>query len=646
MRIDGDPREALLFGAREFVQFDAISGVRDGSVRAYVLATKEGLYAAILSTETGGAFGIPTGVQAEANPSGAAAPGIVARAMGSGDPARALWGDWMALRVQGPKSAIFVLTAGGEMTSLGEDSLPSGLSDLSWVVAGSRFGHTWAGEWMIPWSLLGLHPGEEFRVSALRGRKLVAGGSSLEVLNASSPEASSGRWGGEGVPVAVPSAPIVPLSAPRALRPYEVRPCVPAENGIPACEDDVPAGEVATAWLELPPSTEPAQVEITGASGPVESFRVDFWWQAGRREEQDALFRARVSAGGGDVLVAERLFPLGPEGVAPSAWPVRVYLRTRVPRGATPGPLSMEIRVRQGGRLIGTLPWRVRVAPVLPPTRRMAGIYYGERDFGRWAADLADMAAHGLNAVSCPASGAEATGRFVTEAAKAGLDGSFLMDPGAPRGDDSWAYVADEPASQEAVERARTRAADLKARGYRTWAALAWPNSLPLAKDLDQASLAPNLLALDGAGEFAKGHWVYFQGLREDPLRNRVAAGLLSFARGLSGFWVFCYDQGDARDTDWSHPFLRHDACVENGPRGERIQTVEWEALREGIVDARLREALGEKIYAADAAFPAVAAVLRGEDWRADAPLWEAQAYRRALLESWERIRGLSGGRP
>jgi hypothetical protein len=43
VRLDGDPREAFLLGAEELVQIDAISGHRDGSVRAYALATKEGL---------------------------------------------------------------------------------------------------------------------------------------------------------------------------------------------------------------------------------------------------------------------------------------------------------------------------------------------------------------------------------------------------------------------------------------------------------------------------------------------------------------------------------------------------------------------------------------------------------------------------
>jgi hypothetical protein len=103
----------------------------------------------------------------------------------------------------------------------------------------------------------------------------------------------------------------------------------------------------------------------------------------------------------------------------------------------------------------------------------------------------------------------------------------------------------------------------------------------------------------------------------------------------MSGLWVFCYASGDEGETDWTHAFIRHDACVENGPGGGRIPTVHWEALREGILDSRLREALGDGVHFVDAKFPQLQPVLKGEYWRLDKDTWDAEVYRSALVMQW-----------
>jgi hypothetical protein len=713
VRIDGDPREALLLGALALPEFDAISGGRDGSVRAYALATEEGLYVALLSTELPGThllvvpsptapvpaaepqlppspkpqggtkrdfLGPPVQIgtasaagasrtedtpPAQASPDarhpeflgppvrigGAAADGvgpIVGQGASSvgrppqrqasdwrATPDAALAGDWMAVRIQGPLSVLFLLTPSGATVSAGENGTASTLSDLGWMAAGSTFGHTWAGEWLLPWKTLGLAPGASFRLSALRGRKVVAQGSALEVLSTSSQEQAGGRWGGDGVPLSVPSLFSRPAPVPRALRTYEVAPFVPPSGDFAACEDAAPAGEVVTAWLELPPSRTPQRVSVEGSKGETEVFRVDFWWQAGTREEQDALFPARVAAGAGDLLVAERLFLQPASGFEPSPWPTRVYLRGRLPKDVPADLLERRIVIQDGGRQVASLSWRIHVAPPLPATRRMAGAYYSETRPERWAPDFADMADHGLVAVTCPVGVSPSAGRFVELAKSAGLEGAYLLEPGESIPAGSWAYVTDEPSTTADVRAARDRALRLHRMGYRTWGALAWPVSLELARDLDAAAFAPNLLELAGREGLTAGRGMYFQGLREDPLANRVAAGLLSFAQGLSGFWVFCYASGAEGATDWAHPFLRHDALVENGTAGARVPTVEWEALREGILDARLREALGPKVSAVDARFPQVAEVLAGRDWLLVPRRWDPAAYRAALVGAW-----------
>ena len=97
--IDGDPREAFLLGAAPIAQYDAISGHRDGSVRAYALATKDGLYVAVLSTEPHAGAKLVTVLGAK--------PGDLAL------------GDWMAVKVKAGKVVrIFVLAPDGQHACL------------------------------------------------------------------------------------------------------------------------------------------------------------------------------------------------------------------------------------------------------------------------------------------------------------------------------------------------------------------------------------------------------------------------------------------------------------------------------------------------------------------------------------------------
>jgi hypothetical protein len=486
--------------------------------------------------------------------------------------------------------------------------------------------------------------GERFQLEVLRGRKLVAGRSALELVSGISPGSSASRWGGAGLPFSVPMAYGTKLAAPRALAPFEVHGCVPPGSARAACEDAVPAGEVATAWVELPPSDEPTRVEVKGPLAAAEVFLVDFWWQAGTREEQDALIPARVAAGMGDVLVAERLFPQAQAGIPRRPWPTRVYLRCRVSREAPPGTQGSKILVTQGGRPVGTVAWGVTVAPPLPPTRRVAGLYYSEKNPSRWNSDLADMAAHGFNAATCYAQGEVAWKAFGAAAGGLAMDGRFAMDSSgieAPPG--AWAYTVDEPATEAALSMTRQRAAAVRSRGFKAWTALCWPNSLALARDLDGYALSPGLVAVAAERGMSRDRWTYIQGLREAPAYNRLMAGVFSHAGGMSGLWVFCYASGDEAETDWTHAFYRHDACVENGPGGARIPTVHWEALREGVLDSRLREALGEGVRDLDARFPELRPVLEGEYWRLPVDAWDFEAYRKALIQQWT-LAAMPGG--
>jgi hypothetical protein len=268
-------------------------------------------------------------------------------------------------------------------------------------------------------------------------------------------------------------------------------------------------------------------------------------------------------------------------------------------------------------------------------------MYYLEKDSSRWAADLADLADHGFNAATCYARGDAAWRAFGAVAKSSAMDGSFVMDAsGVEAVPGAWAYTVDEPATEAALGTTRERAAALRSRGFKAWTALCWPNSLALARDLDGYALSPGLVSVAVERGLSKDRWTYIQGLRENPAYNRLMAGVFSHAGGMSGLWVFCYASGDEAETDWTHAFIRHDACVENGPGGARIPTVHWEALREGILDSRLREALGEGVLDLEAGFPELRPVLEGKYWRLLVDAWDFEAYRKALVRQWARAAG------
>ncbi len=619
VRVDGDPREAFLLGARPLPMSDAVTGRPDGSVRAYALGTREGLYVAVLSTEPDGGRGL-------------------LRPLPWGAPEEWVLGDWVAVRLgEGAGTRLFMMVPGGMRTVLGEDGRPVEGPTLEWQGAESVFGRTWAGEWLIPWASVPEVAGG-FRLEVLRGRKVRADGVAQESLAHGSPGPASWRWGGDGLAFAVPMLFPPAPTRPRALASYDVRPFIPAGEGAKEAVAAAPAGQEVTAWLEVPPGEGKVTVSVGPGLERLGLFRLDFWWQAGRREEIDALFPVRVAAGMGDVLVGERLFPEPKEGFQPDGMPQRFVVKGRVRAGAKPGTLLVPIRIERGGHVLGEIPWKVKVAPALPPPSRLVGAYYLDPKESHWGPDLRDLAGHGLTAVTCPARDTAGWRRFQEEAERAGLDGRWALHPGAiPAGEKGWAYVADEPATVEAIEGARKRALEQEARGLKPWAALAWPNSLSLAAVLDGVAVPPNLVR-QVPGLPSAQRWVYVQGLREDPFYNRVWAGLLARAPGVGGLWVFCYaPPGNREADDWAGPMIRYDALVDPDGKGGRLDTVQFEALREGTVDGRLLDALGSRAEAVLERFPGAQAAVKGEYWRARDRGWSFEELRQALVTAWAR---------
>lgn len=616
--IDGNPREAFLLGARFFPMHGSVTGLEDGSVKAYLLAVPDGLYVAVLSTEPDGGKGL-------------------LRPMPWAPPGEAVLCDWMAVRLGPPESAVLLLLGpGGYKGAM--DRRGTVIDPGSWKGESSIFGCTWAGEWLIPWGTLGVRPGGTLQMEVLRGRKIKRGKMSQEDRSQVSPLPGNGRWGGDGLRIKIPKAFPSRLRRAVALSNYEVRPFVPESDFRSACCDAAPAGEIATAWLEVPAGKN---VRITVGKGveKAEIFRLDFWWQAGKTVQRGSLIPSRVARGAGDVFVGERLFPMPENGFKGNTCPMRIYVRGRVPRDACnlgKQEIEVPIKVSIDGKDVGNLTWNISISPALPDSRRLAGLYYMERNRDRWQSDLKDMRAHGVNAATCPGRTNGEWKLFQATAEKSGIDGKFALHPDCvPKGEEAWGYVTDEPATASAISRAEKRAAELRKRGLKTWAALAWPNSFSLDSVLDGIAVPPGM---EGEAEAfsCSRRWVYFQGLREDPFYNRVWASLLSRAPGLDGFWVFCYAPSrDRGDDDWRHPIIRYDALVDPDGRGGRLQTVQWEALRDGIVDGRLIDALGPEARRVLGRFPGAVEALHGRYWKAKDRGWSFEELRTALVDAW-----------
>ncbi len=629
VHIDGNPREAFLLGALFFPMHSAITGKTDGSVKTYVLAVRKGLYVAVLSTEPDGGRGLLMPLPWTS-------------------PAEAVLCDWMAVRIGPPKSAVlFILGPGGYRGAM--DARGRKVKSGTWSGASSIFGRTWAGEWLIPWKTLNAGAGGILRLQVLRGRKTKRGRYSQEDLAQLSSGPASGRWGGDGILVKIPRSFPASLSRPEALSNYEVRPFVPPDKGRAVCRAAAPAGEVVTAWIEIPSGDGKVQVKVGKGLNNVKVFRLDFWWQAGRRVAIDSLFPSLVAQGLGDVFVGERLFPQPAKGFKDGEYPMRIYVRGKIPLNTFKpgrGTLDIPIDAIEDGKPADRLWWKIEVAPALPTLKRLAGLYYLERDQERWAKDLSDIAAHGITAVTCPSRDVKGWKAFQAATEAAGLDGRWALHPDCvPPGEKAWGYVTDEPATRTAIAEAGRRARTLRARGLKTWGALAWPNSLCLDDVLDGIAVPPNLVR-EAASLSCQRKWVYVQGLRENPFYNRVWVSLLARAPGLDGFWVFCYAPGSKRPVnDWRGPIIRYDALVDPDGAGGRLQTVQWEALREGILDGRLIDALGPEARKILGRFPGALDAMHGKYWKAENRGWSFAKLRKALVDAWaEKNSSVVGG--
>lgn len=578
--VDGDPREALLQGAEFVPLFDPVTGARDGSLRGYAAAVPDGFYVALLSTE----------------PMGAKLVRAASNAAGSD----LLLGEWMAVKVRTGtgRALLFAQLPDGRAVALDEDGRAAATPASAWACAGKLFGFTWAGEWLLPWDTLGLAPGGPFAMEIMRGRKRSTKSATMEVLSRATPGTGASRFGGNGVPMKVPAS--YPPRTPglHGLAPFTVAPFIPSEEHVETCESSVPAGEVATAWLEWRGEGRDLEVEAIAEGGvqctPAPEVHVlDFWWQAGRRVETDGFFPARVAAGEGDVFVADRLFPQAAGARCREGEALRYVVTWRVPENIQPGTVPFALVMRRAGQIVSKIPWRIAVTEPLPGPSFLAGIYYLTKDESRWEADLADIADHGFTAVTCPAADQPGWERFKALARKHGLDGCFALraDALTPEPGD-WAYVWDEPSSLAALAGAEARAEVLENRGWKTWAALCWEPVGRLPQLLDGCAFAHNLLDAPATPRPEGAFWTYIQGLREDPSYNRGWMGREAVKRGLSGVWVFCYrPEPEGTGDDWKEPPIRYDSCVAPGPAGRSLSTVAWEALRQGILEGRLLRA-------------------------------------------------------
>jgi hypothetical protein len=179
-------------------------------------------------------------------------------------------------------------------------------------------------------------------------------------------------------------------------------------------------------------------------------------------------------------------------------------------------------------------------------------------------------------------------------------------------------YAVDEPARQtkeyalkyygfeDPIEVCRLWFEAIRAGGGYTTSAVyhtevgGWPILGPLCDVpiYSLGSIYPGLSPQDLIGEMNRGRtkqaWYYWQCWTENPLENRLLAGLYLCKSGLSGVmpWDYMGYAGDPYD-DFDGP--GKDMCLAYPSQEGPVPTLAWEAYREGVDDCRYYAAVKER---------------------------------------------------
>jgi hypothetical protein len=315
------------------------------------------------------------------------------------------------------------------------------------------------------------------------------------------------------------------------------------------------------------------------------------------------------------------------------------WLTVRVPDQLPPGRYRGNVTVSPSDAAAVQIPLQVDVLPfVLAPSRKKQGIWfkaerrtatreYVERDVYRRL--LEDVRAHGMQFVTIRGRGMGIAEDVLTIHEAAGMRGltiwsswfpSAVADFGPLRENLETAVrrhgyqqlyfqATDEPNSEEQIALARTYFSKVKAAGGRTFCNITPQYAVRLGDRLDIPCVGySNFFGSlerqepvpgdesDALTQLLKTHsdvWYYWQCRVEDPRINRLLFGFLLMKSPATGAMPYTYSTLGAETPfdDWSA--LRDGQISRAGSgavyhtRAGSLPTVQWDAAREGIDDAR-----------------------------------------------------------
>lgn len=321
------------------------------------------------------------------------------------------------------------------------------------------------------------------------------------------------------------------------------------------------------------------------------------------------------------------------------------WLSIGVPSETPPGSYEALVIARQDGRSLLELPVAIEVLDVdlLAAPQRTMLWYRGTINCHHphhyvrpkiFAAQLADIFAHGFRDISLWETDTERLQRAVDIAQSVGFSGDVVLDGFREK---LWssvhfgklrpvAYVSDEMDGHGIERRAGHIASMRLARngGAATMASvLDWRAAVQIMEGRSVESrpdvlsvYAPNNSSLLASGAFKRPErdvYFYWQAHMEKPLMHRVLAGMMLWKSGAAGISPYCYqhlpgapnspfDDFDSWDpTHADTPGRRFKDHMSTYPaRHGVVHTLQWKGMADGITDLRYLATLQSAVDAAE----------------------------------------------
>ncbi len=470
--------------------------------------------------------------------------------------------------------------------------------------------------------------------------------------------------------VVTPFATVLPLSMPpmdSIGKPLRVRACAgeyePASFAIRALQ---PVRDLSVR------STDLLNGDLRIPADAIEAHVVKVWRQAGPPTMADATLGVGPEVP--ELLLKDdrvkltgsrpRLRLDGPIGTTVEADTTKqIWLTIHVPDKTPPGSYRGRVAVTVSGEAVAHLPLEVQVLPFpLALSRKKQGIWfkaerrrdqreYVERDVYRRLLD--DVRAHGMQFVTIRGRGLGTAEDVLQIHQSAGMTGTAIWSSWFPSSAPDFRplranleaatrkhgysellfQAADEPNSEAQIARALAYFQKVKKAGGRTFCNIMPEYAVRLGDQLDVPCVGysnffgsierPEPIAgesSEAVSRLLKTHeevWYYWQCRVEDPRINRLLFGFLLMKSPATGAMPYTYGtlEAEAPFDDWSALQIGQVSRAGGGAvyhaRDGAVPTIQWEAAREGVDDARYVSTLEALIQKAAANPKLAAAVAR-----------------------------------